>query len=352
MVASKDDAYHRYLTKHGLFAPLMRSFQQSVTPPALGGNLLVSATLDLLELIRLENFKALVDHICTKHGPMLQEHVSKFKTLDMFFLRHQQNLEYEAFPPDQYSSGGPLQRVGRQQQTRPARTRSPGREDSDEDEAYFESEDDEQVTENPQAGGTEVQPTASQQQKPTGQPIEGSTHTLPTADAAVIDAPLGNQESGKPALKELLLGYDDDDEEDPPLPTAEDSPLQAAVDDRDHTNQTQGTNLEVDTEEAKTELRAIAAAAAAEAAAAVARGNIVNGDVVTTEEVKQVHPEESTTVMTPVVEESSKTIEEEATHTSIEVGCEAVEDPARAPSAKAKAETRSLNHVVKRMKVN
>lgn len=360
MVASKDDAYHRYLTKHGLFAPLMRSFQFSVTPPALGGNLLVSATLDLLELIRLENFKALVDHICTKHGPMLEEHVPKFKTLEMFFLRHQQNLEYEAFPPDQHSSGGPMQRVGRQQ-TKPARARSPGREDSDDDEAYFESEDDEQVAENPQAGGTDVQVASSQQPKATGQVIEGS-QSLPTATTTVTDAPLGNQDSGQPALKELLLGYDDDDDDDhtPPVPPT--SP-EAAVDDASTSAETQGTGFEIETDEAKTEkLRAEAAVAAAAAAAAVAGSNVGSDDIETTNEVKEVTLEESATLMTPVgeepIEESSKPIEEEelrsaeASQPSSEIGSEIAEDLARAPSAKAKAETRSLNHVVKRMKVN
>lgn len=353
MVASKDDAYHRYLTKHGLFAPLMRSFQQSVTPPALGGNLLVSATLELLELIRLENFKALVDHICTKHGPMLQEFVPKFKALEMFFLRHQQNLEYEAFPPDQHSSGGPMQRVGRQQ-AKPTRARSPGREDSDDDEAYFESEDDEQVTENAQAGGTDAQVMPSQQQqKPTGQSNEGS-QSLATATASAPDAPLGNQDK-ETALKDLLLGYDDDDDEDPPLPTVEDSTTTLAG------SETQGTSFEIETEEAKAEevrreeIREAALVAATAAAAAVAGGTVGNGDLVTNNEVKQVLPEESSTVMTPVAEESDKTIaeeEEEATHPSSESASEISEDPARAPSAKAKAETRSLNHVVKRMKVN
>merc|ERR1719482_2077005 len=88
------------------------------------------------------------------HGQMLQEHVSKLKTLDMFFLRHQQNKEYEAFPPDQFSSGGPIQQRAGAKMTRPTRTRSPGREDSDDDESYFESEDDETVPDAPERTDT------------------------------------------------------------------------------------------------------------------------------------------------------------------------------------------------------
>lgn len=45
---SKDEAYHRYLVKCGFFTPLLRAFEQSVRPPALGGNLLVSAVLQAL----------------------------------------------------------------------------------------------------------------------------------------------------------------------------------------------------------------------------------------------------------------------------------------------------------------
>eukprot|EP00927_Polykrikos_kofoidii_P023246 TRINITY_DN21478_c0_g1_i1.p1 TRINITY_DN21478_c0_g1~~TRINITY_DN21478_c0_g1_i1.p1 ORF type:complete len:904 (-),score=174.08 TRINITY_DN21478_c0_g1_i1:757-3468(-) len=139
MVLTKEDAYHRCIVKSGLFAPLMRNLQQSLTPPALGGNLFVSATLELLEFIRIQNIKMLVDHICRKHGPLLQEHASKFKTLEGILLKHQQNLEYEAFPPEQHAAGGPMTRAGGSL-VRTGRARSPGR-DSDDDEAYFDSVD-------------------------------------------------------------------------------------------------------------------------------------------------------------------------------------------------------------------
>jgi len=137
IVGTKDDAYHRYLTKNGLFALLMKNFQLSLQPPALGGNLFISATLDLLEFIRIENIKVLVDHLCKKHANVLHLYARRFKTLEQLLLKHQQNLEYEAFPPDQHPGGAP---AARSEVGRPQRRRSPGR-DSDE-EAYFESLDD------------------------------------------------------------------------------------------------------------------------------------------------------------------------------------------------------------------
>ncbi|CAJ1397598.1 unnamed protein product [Effrenium voratum] len=58
-------------------------------------------------------------------------------------LKYQQNLEKEAFPPEQHAAGGPLDSQaaasGRPGQRR---VRSPGRDDSAEDDSYFESLDD------------------------------------------------------------------------------------------------------------------------------------------------------------------------------------------------------------------
>jgi protein phosphatase-4 regulatory subunit 3 len=306
MVASKDESYHRYITKHGLFAPLMRSFQESLAPPGLGGNLLVSATLELLETIRLENFKALVDHICKKHGQLLREHASKFKTLDMFFLRHQQNLEYEAFPPDQHSAGGPMARTSN---TRPVvQRRSPGREDSDDDESYFESEDDEPVVDASDAGGA----PGSQQGTQDGVPRdEGNSDMALTADGK---GPAIQAEQ-KPGLKGLLGSYDDDDDE----PSAD-----AAVD------QDQG-NVLGQGEGAGT--------------SAVAAG----GDSSTAHSADKAEEIAAQAATTAPAEESSKLVADEATRSSEAAGPGATEDDS---GAKAEAESRSLNHVVKRMKVN
>jgi len=150
-VATKDDAYHRYLVKSGLFGSLFRAFQHSLTAPALGGNLLVSATLEVLECIRVDNIKVLVDHVCKKHEALLREHAPKIRTLHMLLLRHEQNMEYEAFPPEQHAAGGPIASSPRISM-RSGRARSPGREDSDDDEAYFESLDDDEVEDDAASG--------------------------------------------------------------------------------------------------------------------------------------------------------------------------------------------------------
>eukprot|EP00930_Biecheleria_cincta_P081400 TRINITY_DN7031_c0_g1_i1.p1 TRINITY_DN7031_c0_g1~~TRINITY_DN7031_c0_g1_i1.p1 ORF type:complete len:791 (+),score=177.79 TRINITY_DN7031_c0_g1_i1:94-2466(+) len=141
IVGTKDEAYQRYLTKNGLVAPLLKSFEDSLAPPALGSNLLVSSTLELLEFIRLGNLKILVEHICKQHAALLQQHAPNLKTLEGLLLKYQQNLEYEAYPPEQHAGGGSADApVGTTVQRR---MRSPGREDSVEDDSYFESLDDE-----------------------------------------------------------------------------------------------------------------------------------------------------------------------------------------------------------------
>jgi len=226
IVCTKDDAYHRYLTKNGLFTPLMRNFQQSLQPPALGGNLLVSMTLEMLEHIRVENMKILVDHICRKHSALLHAHASKFKTLEGLLLKHQQNREYEAFPPEQHSAGGPISQntaIGR-----PGRVRSPGREDSDDDEAYFESLDEEEESE-PSVSNAQAEGLLHGQGDVHGDPGARRARLLAAAGRAFgagVGAGCGTallkakaqEDIGTSGLKGLLGGYEEEDEDEDPGP--------------------------------------------------------------------------------------------------------------------------------------
>jgi len=205
MVATKDEAYHRYLTKNGLFTPVLRCFQQSIQPPAFGGNLLVSATLEMFELIRVENVKHLVDHICRKHEDIIRELAPRFKTFEGLLLRHQQNLEYEAFPPEQHTSGGPISR-GCAAGGRGGRVRSPGREE-DSDDDYFESLDDDD--DDGDGEGSVSAPDAPS--VPT--PGEGSAAAEPRKAVEAASAN-GEETAGAVGLKGLLGSYDDEEEEE------------------------------------------------------------------------------------------------------------------------------------------
>lgn len=206
IVATKDDVYHRYLVKTGLFASLFRAFQLSLIAPALGGNLLVSATLEVLECIRVDNIKILVDHVCKKHEALLREHAPKIRALHLLLLRHDQNMEYEAFPPEQHAAGGPIASSPRISM-RSGRNRSPGREDSDDDEAYFESLDDDDVDDDAASGPgiaspggitTEVVPPQCSEAPPSAQDVDAAA-----AEESIPGSPEINDPEGTDAIATL-----------------------------------------------------------------------------------------------------------------------------------------------------
>jgi len=236
IVGTKDDGYHRYVAKNGLFAPLLRSFQQCLQPPALGGNLLISVTLEVLEFIRIENIKILVDHLCKKHGDLLQAYTPRFKVVEGLLLKHLQNQECEAFPPEQHTAGGPIATSG-SVGGRSGRQRSPGREEDDDDEAYFESLDDEDDVADQAAPQGAKSLTPEQQEEATcraSEEAEANRRAAEERRARMIAAagrafgsgneggtPLllksnqGTSQTGEaPTLKGLLGGYEDDESAD------------------------------------------------------------------------------------------------------------------------------------------
>lgn len=141
IIGTKDEAYVRYVSKNNLLTLLLQSFEKCIMPPALGANLMASATLELLEFIRQQNLKVLVETICKNHTPLLQRYASRMKPLELLLLKYQQNLEVEKYPPEQHASGGPIDGGGK---SRSRRMRSPGRDDAAEDDSYFESLDDDE----------------------------------------------------------------------------------------------------------------------------------------------------------------------------------------------------------------
>jgi len=96
MLATKDDAYYRHLVENDAFGPLLWRFQQSLQPPALGSGLFVSASLELLEYIRVENPPIIIEHMCRNHDAIFRENAAKFKTFQG--LLSNQPSEYAATP--------------------------------------------------------------------------------------------------------------------------------------------------------------------------------------------------------------------------------------------------------------
>merc|ERR1740121_2584423 len=96
MVATGDDVYLRFVAKSGLLAPVLRAFRRSLQPPAIGGGLFVSSVLGLLELVRADNLRVLIDHIVRNHAAILREFGPRFRPMSGILERFRQNLENKA----------------------------------------------------------------------------------------------------------------------------------------------------------------------------------------------------------------------------------------------------------------
>eukprot|EP00936_MAST-01D_sp_MAST-1D-sp1_P000436 g436.t1 len=88
-VGVKDDFYNRYLVKNDLFAPIFECFREN---GASRDNLLNSAIVELLEFIRTENIKTLVDYIVGKYRTCF-EHLKYVETFEMLIRRYEEDQD-------------------------------------------------------------------------------------------------------------------------------------------------------------------------------------------------------------------------------------------------------------------
>ncbi|KAG0163527.1 Platinum sensitivity protein [Apophysomyces sp. BC1034] len=87
-ISLTDDFYNRHLVKHNIFEPTIRV----VLDTDGRDNLLNSACLELLEFIRKENIKILVNHLITQFGSVLDT-ITYVRSCKHLRLRHEQNIE-------------------------------------------------------------------------------------------------------------------------------------------------------------------------------------------------------------------------------------------------------------------
>ncbi|KAG2209143.1 hypothetical protein INT45_004552, partial [Circinella minor] len=83
-----DEFYTRHLIKFNIFEPTIRVFLDTDGRD----NLLNSACLELVEFIRRENIKSLVEHLITNYGSVLDT-INYVTICKMLRLRHEQNIE-------------------------------------------------------------------------------------------------------------------------------------------------------------------------------------------------------------------------------------------------------------------
>jgi hypothetical protein len=168
ILSVKDEFYHRHIIQHNLFAPVFEAFR---TNP-VGDNLVSSAIVEMCDFIHAENIKSLIEHIVTKHLsatsetsiPSLEDVSSPYvSTLTILRKAYENNLKTadKATAPDckegepaeddnshsGYFHGSPAART-------PVALNEKAREDqrkfreSDQEESYFDSDDDDGPTPN------------------------------------------------------------------------------------------------------------------------------------------------------------------------------------------------------------
>ncbi|CAM9219297.1 unnamed protein product [Ascophyllum nodosum] len=140
-VGIKDDFYNRYLVKNNLFAPIFALFRDNRGRD----NLINSAIIELVEFIRTENVKSLVEHIVERFSSSFVE-VSQMATLESIKLKHEQNVDLRENRDRDFSQdggGGGGGGVGGVRNSRAAQNRQRMVEE-DGDEAYFNGDDDDE----------------------------------------------------------------------------------------------------------------------------------------------------------------------------------------------------------------
>ncbi|CAM9804308.1 unnamed protein product, partial [Ectocarpus sp. 8 AP-2014] len=87
-VGIKDEFYNRYLVKNNLLAPVFALFRENRGRD----NLINSAVIELVEFIRTENVKSLVEHVVERFSSSFVE-VDQTGTLEGIKLKHEQNID-------------------------------------------------------------------------------------------------------------------------------------------------------------------------------------------------------------------------------------------------------------------
>jgi len=124
-VGLKDEFYNRHMVKNNLFDPVIAAFKANGSKY----NLLNSAVIEMIDFIRRENVKTLVNHLVELYRDAFSS-VTYVETFKDLIIRYEQNQEGEGQP-----------------EKAPVEARSNRRRAAEsDDEAYFNESDDEQPT--------------------------------------------------------------------------------------------------------------------------------------------------------------------------------------------------------------
>lgn len=113
MTKAEDHMYLFHMLDTGVFGLIWKILEQSCQPPSMGGGLLAAAVSELLEVIRLQNAKPLVWHICTEYEGTLRSLAPRLKVAEALLARHEKNREEEAERRHKAKASNALRRMAR-----------------------------------------------------------------------------------------------------------------------------------------------------------------------------------------------------------------------------------------------
>lgn len=145
-VGIKDEFYNRYIVKSNLMAPLLSLLCEN----AGRDNLITSAILELLDFLRTDNVKSLIENVVEKFEQELQQagRTAIFQALN---TKYEQNREYLEGKDREVAGQGGASAPTRAQQGRKRL------QEEDEDEAYFNESDDDDEGPQPASGIKELE---------------------------------------------------------------------------------------------------------------------------------------------------------------------------------------------------
>ncbi|KAI8138592.1 component of IIS longevity pathway SMK-1-domain-containing protein [Fennellomyces sp. T-0311] len=196
-----DEFYTRQLMKFNIFEPTIRVLLDTDGR----NNLLNSACLEVLEFIRRENVKTLVEHLITNYGSVLDT-INYVSICKMLRLRHEQNME-----PSESNEGGDIELGGANERN----GQDIGMEDAAAEEEYFnQSSDEEDMSSTNTSTNTEQAPGNSSESNDTFEPLvnydgsdssdeEMESEDKETSNSQSPDTTTTNSNTGDPASSSL-----------------------------------------------------------------------------------------------------------------------------------------------------
>jgi len=86
LLAVKDDFYNRHIVKFDLFKPIFKLLEENKGKD----NMIVSAIVEIIEYIRVENLHVLIEYIVENYAALLEKVIDHVDTFEKLSIRYDQ----------------------------------------------------------------------------------------------------------------------------------------------------------------------------------------------------------------------------------------------------------------------